>query len=94
MGSLQASLKIRQVEIDERIESHRLKIFENELMIIAVVITANPIIDGRKRKPKIDPMTGKPADFPIKKPMVVKIIRAIAKVLRMGHARKRPIKKF
>lgn len=57
-------------------------------------MTANPITDGRKRKPKIDPMTGKPVEFPIKKPMPVKMSRAIAKVLRMGHARKRPIKKF
>lgn len=63
-------------------------------MIIAVIMTANPITDGRNRKPKIDPMTGKPVEFPIKKPMVVKKSRAIVKVLRMGHARKRPIREF
>ena len=57
-------------------------------------MTANPITDGRNRKPKIDPMTGKPTELPIKKPMPVKISSAIAKVLRMGHARKRPIGEF
>ena len=63
-------------------------------MIIAVTMTANPITDGRKRNPKIDPMTGKPIEFPIKKPRPVKMSRAKAKVLRMGHARKRPIEEF